>query len=428
MKASEIIDVSVGKVINREVFYACLLLRLKLVRREEIGTFAVDGKSLFYSEGFIATLEKQAKDLRQLFAWIVGILLHEVEHVARLHMYRRGSRNHLVWNWACDHVINLILLGMNYELPPCRLADPRFTGMSEEQVYDILIAENPQPEDGDQSGSGEGDGAGEGDGSGDGAGEGTGNGSGKGQGKAQGAGAGKPSGLGSGKANTGFDQVLDPTGTESEQREEMHRTMVDIIRAAQTAKQHGKLPAHCRSLVDAIVKPKVDWRERLRTFLTAVASDDYSWQKSNRRYASCDFVMPSLHSERCGTIAVCIDTSGSVGQNEFDAFVAEIRDILSTMRPTKLILIQCDAEVQSYAEITDSADLEQVQINGGGGTDFRPPFQRIEEEQETPDVFVYLTDAYGTFPSKEPSYPTIWAITTDRTAPFGQTVNIDINN
>jgi predicted metal-dependent peptidase len=63
-------------------------------------------------------------------------------------------------------------------------------------------------------------------------------------------------------------------------------------------------------------------------------------------------------------------------------------------------------------------------MKGGGGTDFRPVFDRIAEEPEPPNALVYLTDLYGSFPDQAPAYPVIWAANNDQTGPFGETVHL----
>jgi predicted metal-dependent peptidase len=40
---------------------------------------------------------------------------------------------------------------------------------------------------------------------------------------------------------------------------------------------------------------------------------------------------------------------------------------------------------------------------------------------------VYLTDGYGAFPDTKPAYPTIWAMTTDEKAPWGDVVRIKVS-
>lgn len=46
-------------------------------------------------------------------------------------------------------------------------------------------------------------------------------------------------------------------------------------------------------------------------------------------------------------------------------------------------------------------------MKGGGGTDFRPLFDRLAEESEPPAGVVYRTDLAGSFPDEPPQYPVI---------------------
>jgi VWA-like protein DUF2201 len=76
-----------------------------------------------------------------------------------------------------------------------------------------------------------------------------------------------------------------------------------------------------------------------------------------------------------------------------------------------------------HAEVTfesgQQISLDPVQ---GGGTDFRPCFDWIEEQGTQPQMVVFLTDLYGSFPEKTPPYPVLWASTGSQRAPFGQVV------
>jgi len=63
----------------------------------------------------------------------------------------------------------------------------------------------------------------------------------------------------------------------------------------------------------------------------------------------------------------------------------------------------------------DSVTLNPPQ---GGGTDFRPVFDWVAREGETPDGLIYLTDMYGCFPSA-PGYPVLWASCTKDWSPDG---------
>ena len=67
---------------------------------------------------------------------------------------------------------------------------------------------------------------------------------------------------------------------------------------------------------------------------------------------------------------------------------------------------------------------------GGGGTDFRPFFERIAKgyDTSTPLVSVYLTDGYGEFPDVPPAFPILWVVTPGGLDadyfPFGEVVRL----
>ena len=88
-------------------------------------------------------------------------------------------------------------------------------------------------------------------------------------------------------------------------------------------------------------------------------------------------------------------------------------------------MIYCDAAVNRVDEFGPDDELK-LEMVGGGGTDFRPPFAYVEEHDVEPQCLVYLTDMYGAFPEQSPEYPTMWATFTENIeAPFGETVRID---
>jgi len=167
------------------------------------------------------------------------------------------------------------------------------------------------------------------------------------------------------------------------------------------------------------MEPKIDWRAILRRFMTEKAQDDFSWTRGNRRFVAQGLYLPSRISEGTGEIAVAIDTSGSIGQKELDAFGSEVQGIIKDARPSKIYVIYCDAEI-NHVDVFTPDDEVKFKLHGGGGTDFHPPFRWLEENQIVPKCFVYLTDGYGPFP-EEPGYPAMWAINNNQvTPPWGE--------
>lgn len=116
---------------------------------------------------------------------------------------------------------------------------------------------------------------------------------------------------------------------------------------------------------------------------------------------------------------IAIDTSMSCSQELVQIFLEQTYAILkeseSFFQKVKIHLIQCDSQVRSDVIVTCQEDLVQymnnLTIKGGGGTDFRPVFEYVEELIEQKYFYdlkglVYFTDGYGTFPVLRPHYDT----------------------
>jgi predicted metal-dependent peptidase len=86
-------------------------------------------------------------------------------------------------------------------------------------------------------------------------------------------------------------------------------------------------------------------------------------------------------------------------------------------------VVYCDAAVQSFQEFGPSKPIE-LEPKGGGGTDFRPVFEWVNENQIAPVCLIYLTDLCCHSYPAIPEYPVLWVTDSRRTAPFGQTVRI----
>jgi predicted metal-dependent peptidase len=102
-------------------------------------------------------------------------------------------------------------------------------------------------------------------------------------------------------------------------------------------------------------------------------------------------------------------------------FEAEIQSILEGQRPDLVRVLYFDTRVHKI-EVYQAGQPIKLSPVGGGGTDFRPCFDWIEENAVRPDMVVFLTDLYGTVPSERPPYEVIWASTGAREAPFGRFV------
>lgn len=233
---------------------------------------------------------------------------------------------------------------------------------------------------------------------------------------------------------SGFDTVLDP-GTaqgkdpgQTQQKRSQAEWDTAVAGAIAAAKAQGKLPASLERLLGAVLEPQVSWQEHIRSFFARkVGGGSYDWRRPDKRLIQRDIFSPRRSGNGCGEVVVAVDTSGSIGQPEITHFIGELRGILEDVRPTKVWLLWCDAQVHKVDEIDSAFDLASLKPCGGGGTDFRPVFDWVTQSDVRPDALVYLTDMLGAFPSQAPSYPVIWGdIYGHCKAPFGEVVNIPL--
>jgi len=155
-----------------------------------------------------------------------------------------------------------------------------------------------------------------------------------------------------------------------------------ITQAASVAKSIGSLPGSLSFIIKDLLEPKVDWRALLAEFLTRQFEPDYDWRRPSKRYVHMGTYIPSIMpSQQQGSIAVAIDTSGSISDEELRIFLSELSHLIAQSFIHEVHFYQCDADIKSY-EVVSKWNLPlEGKITGRGGTDFRPVFQHIAENR-----------------------------------------------
>jgi len=376
-------------------FFGSLLFRLKGHESRSVKTMATDGTSLYWNPEFVETLNA---------ATLAGTLAHEVMHPALHHHVRRSGRDPKLWNQACDYAINPLLIDAGLSLPEGVLLDDRFRGMSAEQIYNLLEGE-PQTEKGTGNEDGE---------------DGTGVGGPSDEPSSQ----GDSEKLSAPETEGGIGQVLDaPVGDEETPgiEEQAREWNVAVSQAMTVARQAGKVPVGLDRTLEGAAEAAVDWRELLHRLWSETNPSDYSWMRPNRRHLWMGLYLPGVIREGVGEVAIAVDCSGSVSPRQSRLFEAEARSILEGQRPERVYVLYFDAavhRVDTY-EAGRRIDLNPV---GGGGTEFGPCFEWLDQRGIRPQSLVFLTDLYGSFPESAPSYPVLWASTGGREAPFGEVI------
>lgn len=352
-------------------FFGSILLNTEFRSDDKCPSYgATDGvRKIFYNPVMCKDLSVGA---------LIGLILHEVMHIAYLHMLRKEVRDHELWNIATDIVINLQILDMGHELPEGGLIRPEFKGLSAEEVYEQI---KDDPEYRAMAASGEG---------------------------------------------AGMDVHLDPEGSESENQERVRDVIARAWEAHKASgKKRGELPADLERLIKDLLDPKVPWQRELARYVGSVlAKEDFTFYPPSRRHLMDDIYLPSVRSHKLGSVVLSIDSSGSCG-DILPQFAAESKAIFQEVEEVTIIV--SDACVQEVVASRDVGRyLQEMKIKGGGGTDHRPVFDFIKEKGIVPELFIGLTDGYSAFPDKKPNYPVLWCLTPEHgLPPWGRSVVIN---
>ena len=248
----------------------------------------------------------------------------------------------------------------------------------------------------------------------------------------------KAKGGSSGKPGTQFDKHMKPgtsTGQDPTQATNS-RNQVEwntaIAGAIASAAAQGKLPGAMNRAMSEQLTPKVTWTDKVIGFFARKpGGGSFNWRSPDRRLITRNIIAPGRSGFGCGDVVVAVDTSGSITDKMLNMFFGEMSGILDDIRPYRLWVMFCDAQVHHVEEVRDMMDLQHLSmkkdIGGGGGTSFVPVFNEVQSMGITPDALIYFTDGYGSFPQEVPEYPTMWgSITPGYKYPFGEVVDVPV--
>jgi predicted metal-dependent peptidase len=229
----------------------------------------------------------------------------------------------------------------------------------------------------------------------------------------------------------GFGEIWDATdehgqtASPAEKRRQEHEWGIAAEQALRSAKAWGHEPVGIERPLSESRQSQQDWRAILRDFVAATTPADYRWTPPNRRYVASGLYLPSVERRGLGEIVITVDTSGSIGKLELEQFAGEISAISEETQPEGIHVVYCDAAVQNTEQFGPSEPV-RLEPRGGGGTDFCPPFKWVAENNITPVCFIYLTNLCCHSYPEPPEYPVLWVTDSRRTAPFGETLRINL--
>lgn len=365
-------------------FFAALAMFAEVRFTEAVPMAATDGKTLWFHPQVYGDLAAEERD---------ALFLHELLHAALLHPLRRGVREVKTFNIAADIVVNGMVAGeASLRLPSGAVRDPKLEHLRVEEIYELLQKQPPRQRPSLPL-----------------------------------ADLLSPGAINSRAANSATNRERDENAHSLQKHHELEAHWKQAIQQARVLAQSqgkGELPAGVNRHLDAIADPQLDWRSQLWRYLVHTPND---YSGFDRRFIHQGLYLDHLEGESV-EVYCCIDTSGSVGEEELSLFLGELQGILSAYPMLRCWLFYADASCYGPYELLDGSDIPAPK--GGGGTDFRPFFKKVARHwnREKQAVCVYLTDGHGDFPKQEPELSILWVVVPggldDEEFPWGEVVRL----
>jgi len=319
-------------------FLVSLALNLHHSFTDYVKTAETNGTYVYYNPKFFMSLSPKER---------LSLMVHEVWHVALLHMFRRNHRDVGKYQRAADYVCNQLVLDGGFAPLENWYYDVNYKNMSTTEVYNLLPDEEPEDVWG----------------------------------------------------NDIFEPDTSPNGIEDDTRGLVEQKIVQAqIQHELSGKQYGDLPAELQRQIQKLLNPELPWQEILGRFMQDQAKNDYSWSKPNKRFMP-DFYMPSMHSERLEHLTFAKDMV---------AMLTEINYIQDVLQPHRMTILDCDTQIHNVFEVNEGQDIMELQFSGGGGTSCFPVIDFCEKNKTT--ALVYFTDLYMPEYPHPIDFPLLWIV------------------
>jgi len=383
----------------RHPFFGNMATRLRIQAADDwLPTAAVDGRNLFFNTQFFNAMSNKE---------IEFVIAHEILHCVFDHLGRRTWQDRnmdpVLSNIAQDYIVNNLLIrdriGVEPTLVDC-FKDPKYNGWTSEEVYEELfkqaqkngkealeklgqlLDEHLDLEEGD-----------------------------------------------------GKDEGKNGKGRPKYSKDEMQKIRDEIkegmLQAAQAAGA-GNTPGEISRMIKELTEPKMNWRELLRQQIQSTIKHDFTFARPSRKGWHTGAVLPGQNYDETIDIAISLDMSGSIGDDQAKDFLSEIKGIMDEYKDYQIKLWCFDTKVYNEQDFTadTGTDLLEYEIMGGGGTDFMANWRYMRDHDIQPKKFIMFTDGYPWDSWGEDDYcDTIFIVhghhDKNLQAPFGMTAHYD---
>lgn len=157
--------------------------------------------------------------------------------------------------------------------------------------------------------------------------------------------------------------------------------------------QKGSVPVYLEGMIKSLKNSKgeLPWNLYLKKLMgTVEANKKKTITRRNRRQPNRLDLRGELRGHKA-EIAVAIDISGSISDEEFKQAIKEVLSIVKNYNQ-EITIIECDKEIRRAYKVKSVKDVKD-RIATGGGTAFTPVFEYANNKKL--NLLVYFTDGKG---------------------------------
>jgi len=290
-----------------------------------------------------------------------NIFIHEVYHLISDHATRADNKGvtpntHLIWNIAADCAINQDLKSMSLTLPDGVFYPQMINekdGELAEFYYDSMIKNAIKAPDGFFC---------------------------------------------EGSGVTGTKEDWEEGDQSDDGHSKVSKEKGEILRrkVAQDIKEHsksrGNVPGGLERWANEILDPRIDWTTRFASALHGQITKkagmvDFTYSRPSRRATMCQpIIFPKMVKPE-PTVAILLDTSGSMNDQDLADSLAECKGIIDSLG-IPVTVYSADTEVHAHQQVWDVSTITMV---GGGGTHMGRSIEQVGEDAIV-DILIVITD------------------------------------
>jgi predicted metal-dependent peptidase len=184
---------------------------------------------------------------------------------------------------------------------------------------------------------------------------------------------------------------------------EMRKAVIKAVADKAVNASKGDVPQELIKVLDALkTSSKLNWKQILRNFVAKSTSNTTraTRKKLNRRFG---LEAPGKLKKRELVLGVCVDSSGSIDDNTYEQFMAEVVSISGAT--LKTYLVEADCVIQNVTTITKESEVPMIR-KGDGGTAYTPAIEKCKELKC--DAIIYFGDFDTSDIPTNPGVPFLW--------------------